>query len=156
MKTVTVNRKPTEELVIRFIKPEDVESLMTFFTKQRDYPKTPKDANLDYDETEIKEYIKSTHDHIVVSKIGKNVTGYAVVYDLTTWGYIDELCINKNFRGMGIGTKMFNWIENQYKDKWYSVEMAAYEEDTEMVDYLHKLGYGKDEKLVWMFKGLKK
>ena len=140
-------------LKIRFIKSEDIKSLLTFYTKDRDYPKKPR--KMDYDEDDIDSYIKSDHCKIVVAKIDNDVVAYSIFYDLITWGYIDEICVNKSHRNIGVGTKIFKWIEKKYKNKWYCIEIAAHAENTEMIKYLTKLGFITDDKLVWKFKVLK-
>ena len=142
-----------DRVKIRLLKKRDISSLLTFYTKQRDYPKKPRDY--DYDGTELELYRKSDHCHILVAILGNKVVGYSIFYDLLTWGYIDELCVHKDYRNRHIGTTMFNWIEDKYREKWTCVEMAALVEDKEMIFYMSKLGFGCEKGLVWKSKGLK-
>ena len=73
----------------------------------------------------IESFESSKDKHCVVAVVDDSVVGYCAsivekkppVYRISTFGYIDNLCVSNNFQKKGIGTLLFNDAVERFKSK---------------------------------------
>ena len=98
--------------------------------------------------TEFEEYlgwigfIAEENDEIIGYSIGRIKEKDHKVID--TEGYLEEFFVTEPMRSIGIGTKLFNRIVEEFKIKGCkSIGTDAYATNTKALDYYEKVGFNK-------------
>lgn len=104
-----------------------------------------------YDEEQLKRIITDVNRQIFVAETDGTVSGYAfciyvdhkdsnVLTPIKTL-YVDDLCVNKAFRGKGIGKKLYEYvIEFARNNGFYNVTLNVWADNVSAVSFYKKLG----------------
>lgn len=104
-----------------------------------------------YDEEQLKRIITDNNRPIFVAETDGTVSGYAfciyvdqkdsnVLTPIKTL-YVDDLCVNKAFRGKGIGKKLYEYvIEFARNNGFYNVTLNVWADNVSAVSFYKKLG----------------
>lgn len=104
-----------------------------------------------YDEEQLKRIITDDNRPIFVAETDGTVSGYAfciyvdqkdsnVLTPIKTL-YVDDLCVNKAFRGKGIGKKLYEYvIEFARNNGFYNVTLNVWADNVSAVSFYQKLG----------------
>ena len=73
-----------------------------------------------YEEGYLDEFFASSNKCIVVAELDSKVIGYlSIIYytnENNSYLYLDDFCVDSNYRNRGIGTKLIEWIINYAKE----------------------------------------
>jgi len=105
----------------------------------------------------IRSYSKDKKDKIFVAVVDNNIVGFIIFHEyewINKNGFIDELFVDKKFRGGGIGGELVRHIVDYFKKrKIKEVELLANTKSKAMKFY-KKMGFKKSD-WVWMERKVK-
>ena len=104
-----------------------------------------------YSDEEIREIIEDDSRPVFVGCIDGKTVCYAFcivnIYDGTGLQnkfktlYIDDLCVDENYRGCGAGTRMFEYLKDYAgKTGFYNIVLNVWEANRDAVKFYEKLG----------------
>ncbi len=102
---------------------------------------------------EIRDYIKAKHNLVFVAKEKNEIIGTFIANLWSDYCYLYLLIVDKKYRGLGLGTKMLNFLEQKAKKAGY-IGLITKESDEKMINLIKKRGYIKGDKFVYFHKNL--
>lgn len=107
--------------------------------------------SIKYKKEELKEKIKDDLNPIFVYEENNIVLGYLFCIDETIKDhqlltdrktlYIDDLCVDKDTRGMGIGKKLYEYVKAYAKEKgYYNVTLNVWADNKNAMAFYEALG----------------
>ena len=107
--------------------------------------------SIKYKKEELKEKIKDDLNPIFVYEENNIVLGYLFCIDETIKDhqlltdrktlYIDDLCVDKDKRGMGIGKKLYEYVKAYAKEKgYYNVTLNVWADNKNAMAFYEALG----------------
>ena len=120
------------DVKIRLATLEDVSGIMPIFAQIVDYhasidPEVYTDADMNAFEKSVREQLTKDNWKIFVAETNKKIVGFLTLQmrsNRRQWGNvadtdgrIDCLAVDENYRHMGIGTKLIEWVENYLKSQ---------------------------------------
>lgn len=103
---------------------------------------------------EVKSYIQAKINLVLVSKIKNKVTGVLIAHLWKDYCYLYLFIVDKNYRNIGIGNCMLDFLEKKSKREGY-IGLITKEDDKEMINLLKKRRYMKGDRFVYFYKNLK-
>jgi len=103
-----------------------------------------------YTDNELISLLNLENEYIFVAEIGSEVVGYCfcekhsrggnIFYDKPSL-YIDDLCVDSNFRGQKIGESLFNHVEKFAKDNgFYDITLNVWALNEGATKFYQKMG----------------
>lgn len=103
-----------------------------------------------YTDKELIDLLNSAENHIFVAELNAKVVGYCfcerhnrggnIFYDKPSL-YIDDLCVDKNYRGQKIGEKIFKFVENFAKENcFYDITLNVWALNSGAIKFYQKMG----------------
>ena len=141
---------------IRFAKKEDIPAMIRLLKQvgRVHYEGRPDIFRADaqkYDEAALEALLQDQNRPILVAEDGENVVGYAFCILQNTQGdpvlqdkltvYIDDLCVEENCRGGGVGKALYNAVLDFAKDIGaYNVTLNVWAENKSALTFYEKMG----------------
>jgi ribosomal protein S18 acetylase RimI-like enzyme len=99
-------------------------------------------------EDKIKEIINKSENHIFVAKDGNKIIGILtlIIVDplFLKKGLLEEMVVDRNYRGKGIGTKLITTVLNQARNEGLAyVDFTSRQERLEANNLYQRLGFKK-------------
>ncbi len=146
------------DFYVRDASSKDVPAITHIFNSYRNDSQPGRVA--DYEEEDFAAYIGVPHCKLLIAEawapeLRGTILGFALAYDMVTWGYLDILCVRPEHRGHNIGSHLLSCLETGYADRWGELEVCYYEDDDIIEGYLKRRGYIDHEDVVWCVKPLK-
>lgn len=106
-----------------------------------------------YSDKEVLEIISCEKTSVFVAESNGVVAGYAFcvdkqfindnnMTDIKTL-YVDDLCVDENFRGKGVGKSLFDYVYNYAEEHgYYNVTLNVWADNKNAVEFYKKLGLG--------------
>ena len=106
------------EIIYRKATVKDVKEIEFLFTQML-FTIYKKPEIKGYEKGCLDRFFSGLQDCIFVAELNGSVIGYISINannDTKQYLYIDDFCVDKNFRNKGIGTKLLNMVENYAKE----------------------------------------
>ena len=107
------------EIIYRKATVKDVKEIEFLFTQML-FTIYKKPEIKGYEKGYLDRFFSGLKDCIFVAELNGSVIGYISINannDTKQYLYIDDFCVDKDFRNKGIGTKLINMVENLLKKK---------------------------------------
>lgn len=144
------------EIVIRLAEEKDLLQInkLLYQVHQIHSSKRPdifKVGRKKYKDEELREILKDDKRPIFVAVNKEEVLGYAFcieqqhlnsnsLTDIKTL-YIDDLCVDSQKRGLGIGRSLYEWVLKYAKDNnYYNITLNVWKSNEEALKFYEKLG----------------
>lgn len=129
---------------IRVATQSDVDDIVQIY--QQINIKTMK-TDVKFTKSDFEKHVDNSN--IYVYDIDK-IVGFILFYDHITWAYIEVLCVDKNFRGNGIGNKLLNTIKNE---SWNRIELCCHISDVDVINFVEKCNFIPSDQITsWYYK----
>ena len=99
-----------------------------------------------YEEGYLDEFFTNSNKYIVVADLDSKVIGYLSIICYTnennSYLYLDDFCVDSNYRGKGIGTKLIEWIISYAKENGIGIlKLHVDENNITALSFYNKLGF---------------
>jgi len=102
---------------------------------------------------EVKDYIKEKVNRVMIFKIEEKIVGIFIANFWKDYCYLYLFAVDKNYRHLGIGSRMIDYLEKNARKERY-IGLITKEEDVEMINLIKKRGYIKGDKFIYYHKNL--
>ena len=103
-----------------------------------------------YTDKQLIDLLNSAENYIFVAELNNKVVAYCfcekhnrggnIFYDKPSL-YIDDLCVDKNYRGQKIGEKLFKYVENFAKENcFYDITLNVWALNSGATKFYQKMG----------------
>ena len=99
-----------------------------------------------YEEGYLDEFFIDSNKSIIVADLDSKVIGYLafISYHIenTSYLYLDDFCVDSNYRNRGIGTKLVEWIINYAKENDFdNLKLHVDENNIKALSFYNKSGF---------------
>lgn len=144
-----------QELIIRRASKEDIPRIAELLLEVQ---KVHSDARPDlftagarkYTDGELEEILSDETKPVFAAELGGRIVGYAFCIISSPQShtlrpvrtlYIDDLCVDNNYRGHHIGTKLYNYVVSYAKSEGcYNVTLNVWADNKNAVKFYEKIG----------------
>jgi len=93
-----------------------------------------------YDNNEAQRVARTSIERTGVAEIMGRVVGFVTTLDNT----VQELWVEPNYQGQGVGRALIEWVEEQFRGKGYpTITLYCYAANTEAFEFYKKLRFRK-------------
>lgn len=145
------------DLIIRKAKKNDfaaiVELAVQLYKTEQPFDNNIKDGyyHTDKGKSELLKKIRSRKTIFLVATINNNIVGYITgyIYErdevyINKVAYLDQICVDINYKSKGIGTRLIDEFSNVVKKKKVKyIKLNAFEKNTPAVNLYNKMGFNE-------------